>query len=189
MFYPLTAIQRSAVGETQSKLCQYCQAMVDKIDPERDSAGITDHASGLLSETYPSPTFYYNYTVGECKDLIFGTSLVDYATDRGSLEGDIPKIVRLCIDDIDRRGLEAEGIYWVSEFLLASFSMFRLPFQLQVSGEQMAVREVCSFEPNEYRVTNTYDKLQYRVERGEAAFDLNPTTDDVYSVASFLKVR
>jgi hypothetical protein len=52
--------------------------------------------------------------VGECNDLIFGVSLADYATARALLEGEIPKIVRICIREIDQRGLEAEGIYRVS---------------------------------------------------------------------------
>jgi hypothetical protein len=66
-----------------------------------------------LALSIPTPTLYYNYQVGECQDLIFGVSLADYATARGS-ENDIPKILRICIDEIDKRGLDAEGIYRVS---------------------------------------------------------------------------
>ena len=46
--------------------------------------------------------------------MIFGFSLQDYATARDLPEGEIPKIVRICIEEVDRRGLDAEGIYRVS---------------------------------------------------------------------------
>ena len=87
--------------------------MIEKISPQRDSAAITASISRLLAAVSPKPVYYYNYNVGECKDLIFGVSLVDYATARGPLEGGIPRIVRMCIEDIDKRGLDAEGIYRV----------------------------------------------------------------------------
>ncbi|KAG6827483.1 hypothetical protein H0H92_011586 [Tricholoma furcatifolium] len=41
-------------------------------------------------------------------------SLLDYATAKGLQDGEVPKIVRICIREIDRRGLESEGIYRVS---------------------------------------------------------------------------
>lgn len=39
---------------------------------------------------------------------------MDYATARGLGEGDVPKIVRICVQEVDQRGLDAEGIYRVS---------------------------------------------------------------------------
>jgi RhoGAP domain len=45
--------------------------------------------------------------------LIFGVSLVDYATARGLGEA-APKIVRICVQEVDQRGLGSEGIYRVS---------------------------------------------------------------------------
>ncbi|KAG6866016.1 hypothetical protein C0991_009424 [Blastosporella zonata] len=40
--------------------------------------------------------------------------LVDYSTAKGLQDGEVPKIIRICIQEIDRRGLESEGIYRVS---------------------------------------------------------------------------
>ena len=68
----------------------------------------------LLASATPKPHYYQHYAVGECRDLIFGVSLVDYATAKGLAEGEIPKIVRLCIKEVEERGLDAEGIYRVS---------------------------------------------------------------------------
>lgn len=93
------------------------------------------------------PILYFNYYVGDSKDLIFGTSLVDYATTRGLVPGpgvalgliggdrppdgkerpkldpimansrweeQVPRIVRLCIHELDVRGIKTEGIHRVS---------------------------------------------------------------------------
>ncbi|KAI0662467.1 RhoGAP-domain-containing protein [Cubamyces menziesii] len=142
----------TAAAATQSQLCEHGRRMVEKIAPQRDSAAIAENIPRMLAAATPKPVYYYNYNVGECKDLIFGVSLVDYATARGLPDGEIPKIIRICIQDIEQRGLDAEGIY-------------------RVSGRHAAVQE-----------------LQHKIERNEAAFQFNPTTDDVYSVSSFLKM-
>jgi len=52
--------------------------------------------------------------VGECRDLAFGLSLTDYAAARSLPDGAIPKVLRLCIDEVDARGLTVEGIYRTS---------------------------------------------------------------------------
>jgi len=83
--------------------------------------------------------------------LIFGVSLADYATARG-IENDVPKVLRICIDELDKRGLDAEGIY-------------------RVSGRHANVQE-----------------LQHKIERNEKTFLFNSFTDDIYSVASLLKL-
>src|SRR5712691_2762183 len=89
------------------------QPVVEKVSPENDSSvfNASLHRSPALS--IPRPIFYYNYHVGECPDLVFGCKLVDYATARGS-ENDVPKVIRTCIEEVNRRGLDAEGIYTVS---------------------------------------------------------------------------
>ncbi|KAG8851346.1 hypothetical protein FRB96_009411 [Tulasnella sp. 330] len=126
-------------------------------------------------------TLYHNFLVGDCKDLIFGTSLVDYATERGVAGGpgvtigltrslktgnketgkdikleekvkseaailgraeeSVPRLVKLCISDIDARGLLIEGIY----------------------------------------------RMRHLVEKDEMAYEFNLQTDDVYCVSSLLK--
>lgn len=83
------------------------------ISPERDTLLISTHIPRLLASATPKPVYYYNYNVGECRDLIFGVSLVDYATSRGLTEGDIPKIIKICVKEIEERGMNTEGIYRV----------------------------------------------------------------------------
>lgn len=98
---------------TQTQLSEHARSMVTKISPEKDVSLVTTHIPRALTSLIPKPICYYNFNVGECSDLIFGVSLVDYATSRGLGETDIPKIVRICIQEIDERGLESEGIYRV----------------------------------------------------------------------------
>jgi hypothetical protein len=76
--------------------------------------GVHAYIGQSLASSIPKPIRYHNFYVGECKDLIFGFSLQDYATARDLPEGEIPKIVRICIEEVDRRGLDVEGIYRVS---------------------------------------------------------------------------
>ncbi|KAH7912985.1 hypothetical protein BJ138DRAFT_1171559 [Hygrophoropsis aurantiaca] len=104
----------TATTMTQTQLSAHARSMVDKISPETDVNAVSTHIPRSLASAIPKPILYYNYDVGECNDLIFGVSLVDYATARGLAEGDIPKIVRICIQEVDQRGLESEGIYRIS---------------------------------------------------------------------------
>ncbi|KAI0963113.1 hypothetical protein AcW1_000286 [Taiwanofungus camphoratus] len=103
-----------ATAATQSQICDHGRRAVDKISSQKDSASIGSQIPRLVSAAVPKPVYYYNYNVGECKDLIFGVSLVDYATARNLGEGEIPRIVRICIKEIEKRGLDAEGLYRVS---------------------------------------------------------------------------
>jgi len=68
--------------------------------------------------------------------LIFGFGLQDYATTKALPEGEIPKVLRICIEEIDKRGLDAEGIYQVSP--LAALP----PSCLPLMGNQVSVRVV-----------------------------------------------
>lgn len=141
-----------ATTVTQTQLSEHARAVIQKISPEKDLASATNQLPRSLESLIPEPILYYNYNVGECNDLIFGVSLVDYATSRGLSDGVVPRIVQLCIAEVDRRGLETEGIY-------------------RVSGRHAVVQD-----------------LQHKVERDENSFKFNPLTDDVYAVASLLKL-
>ncbi len=86
---------------------------MEKISAETDTSILAASLRSSLALSIPPRTLYYNYDVGECPDLVFGVSLVDYATARES-QNNVPNILRLCIEEVDKRGLEAEGIYTVS---------------------------------------------------------------------------
>ncbi len=96
-----------------NELATNARSEVEKISAETDTTIIATSLRSSLSLSVPPRTLYYNYNVGEGSDLIFGVSLSDYATARES-HNNIPSILRLCIDEVDKRGLEVEGIYRVS---------------------------------------------------------------------------
>ena len=103
-----------ATTTTQTQLSTHVRSIVERISPSKDLHVLTQAIPRSLASAIPKPVLYYNYHVGECSDLIFGVSLVDYATARGLVEGDVPKIIRICINEVDYRGLASEGIYRVS---------------------------------------------------------------------------
>jgi len=106
-------LQISATTTTQTQLSEHARKAVDKISPEKDVSNLSSSIPRSLASAIPKPILYHNYSVGECADLIFGVSLVDYATARCLADGEIPKIVQICIREVDLRGLECEGIYRV----------------------------------------------------------------------------
>jgi hypothetical protein len=112
-----------ATHTTQSQLYNHCQTAVDSISPEKDMLKHKPQFLRSLNMSIPEPTHYQHGGVGICKDLIFGFSLLDYATDKNLQDGQIPKVVQICIREVDRRGLEAEGIYRVSGRLAAIQSL------------------------------------------------------------------
>lgn len=110
-------VYSSATFTTSAQLCGHARMQLDMVSTTRDMVNVSNYISHALVSSLPKPTLYYNFFVGECKDLIFGFSLLDYATARNLPDGETPKIVRQCIEEIDKRGLELEGLYRVSRSL------------------------------------------------------------------------
>lgn len=114
--------------------------MVDRISPERDVQRMTSFIPRAIANATPEQVHYEHGLQGVCSDLIFGISLTDYATGKNIRDGEIPRIVRLCIEEIDKRGLEAEGIYRVGNYrreqlsILADFSIGVRPSRKRCHG-------------------------------------------------------
>ncbi|KAH8997007.1 hypothetical protein EDB86DRAFT_3043847 [Lactarius hatsudake] len=127
------------------------RSAAETISAETDTSILAASLRSSLALSIPPRTLYHNYDVGECPDLVFGLSLADYATARGS-QNNVPTILMLCIEEVEKRGLEAEGIDTLSR-------------------QHARVQE-----------------LQRRVERDEKEFLFSSDTDDIYTVASLLKL-
>ena len=65
-----------------------------------------------LSFSIPPPIFYRNYGPGaqSTSDLVFGAPLGDLETNVDN----VPKVMRMCIEEVEKRGLKSKGIYSVS---------------------------------------------------------------------------
>ena len=76
-----------------------------------------------LSFSIPPLTLYRNYRPGPNSNLIFGVPLVDVTTN----EENVPKVMRMCIEEVEKRGLNARNIYcsvsWSKHFLGFVFSV------------------------------------------------------------------
>lgn len=131
----------SALFSTNLQLASHGAQQIEKVSTDRDLKGVNAYIAQSLASSIPTPILYHNYYVGECRDLIFGFSLQDYATARDLPEGEIPKIVRICIEEVDKRGLDVEGIYRVSPSAILSPLCAPLPKD-QVSGRVATVNEV-----------------------------------------------
>ncbi|KAN0140324.1 hypothetical protein V8E53_002220 [Lactarius tabidus] len=59
------------------------------------------------SLSIPPLTLYHHYRPGEYSNLIFGVPLVDHETN----EDNVPKVMRMCIDEVEKRGLNIPTIY------------------------------------------------------------------------------
>ncbi|KAG9101198.1 hypothetical protein FS749_009362 [Ceratobasidium sp. UAMH 11750] len=103
-----------ATSTTNAQLAHQSQSVIAQINPEREINAahqlIPEHISRLL----PKRTLYHNYTYGDSSDLIFGFSLLDYATARNLEEGGVPGLVGKAVRAVDERGLDSEGIYRIS---------------------------------------------------------------------------
>ena len=64
-----------------------------------------------LSFSIPPLTLYRKYSPpGVCSKLIFGVPLVDLET----TQDNVPEVMKMCIEEIEKRGLETKYIYVVS---------------------------------------------------------------------------
>ncbi|KAH8996980.1 Rho GTPase activation protein [Lactarius hatsudake] len=94
----------------------YNQDLATKIGPEVENALAGTDTSNLkasfrrtLSSSIPPPALYRNYRLGGYSNLVFGVPLQECMTD-----GDqVPKVIRMCIEEVERRGLDTHKIYSV----------------------------------------------------------------------------
>ena len=89
----------------------------DTSDLESDLRASLRHA---LSFSIPPPTFYRNYCPGvhpvsiPVSGMVFGVPLVDVETNQDN----VPKVMRICIEELEKRGLDNKSLYrmfWVSQ--------------------------------------------------------------------------
>ncbi|GAA5836424.1 hypothetical protein JCM11251_007076 [Rhodosporidiobolus azoricus] len=98
-----------SLGHSQVAIGQHVEPELKKIQAEHDA---DQFFQGVQDSAPPDPPVYYiNAFVGECRTLLFGVSLQDYAAKHPTLL--VPLIVQRCIANVDSHGLDNEGIYRV----------------------------------------------------------------------------
>ncbi|KAL0088291.1 hypothetical protein F4703DRAFT_1845368 [Phycomyces blakesleeanus] len=123
----------------EATILQTVMPIVDCIEAKRDVESFTAKYAkkGFIS---PTTLLYENFQSGECKDILFGGSLNEYAQEHRRA---VPLLVVKCINAIEHMGgLQKEGIY-------------------RISGRQMNVDMLkCDFEKDEDALeleSNKYD--------------------------------
>jgi hypothetical protein len=102
-------------------LCSEASAMHGDI-AKSTGAGVQDAMGGIdasdlrasfrraLSFSTPPLTLYHNYRPSGYSKLIFGVPLEDHRIS----EDNVPKVIRMCIEEVEKRGLHVDNIYSVS---------------------------------------------------------------------------
>ncbi|KAH9041938.1 hypothetical protein EDB84DRAFT_1559528 [Lactarius hengduanensis] len=89
------------------KLATSTRARVEKAVAGTDASDLRASFRRTLSFAIPPPTLYRNYRPGAYSELIFGVPLVDVETN----EDNVPKVMRMCIEEVEKRGLVTNKIY------------------------------------------------------------------------------
>jgi hypothetical protein len=135
-----------------------------------------------ISFSTPPLVIYRNFHPGGYSNLIFGDPLVDH----GVTEDKVPKVMRMCIDEVEKRGLDIDGIYYVS---LQSSHVFRI--HAKCRPRRLSVK-LKNGRPVEYtELTNLLAdmnpiQLQRRFET-EKSFSFT-SADNIHSVTTLLHV-
>ncbi len=86
------------------------RAEVEKALAGTDMSDLRASFRRAHSFSIPPPALYRNYRPGAYSDLIFGVPLVDLTTN----EDNVPNVMRMCIEEVEKRGLNTKEIYSVS---------------------------------------------------------------------------
>ena len=94
-------------------LAKSTKAEVKKALTGIDTADLKASFRRALSFSIPPLTLYHReYRPGAY--LIFGVPLKDPLVDVTTSEDNVPKVMRMCIDEVEKRGLNTKNIYSVS---------------------------------------------------------------------------
>jgi len=97
-------------GVKHDDLAKSTRAEVEKALTGVDTSDLRASFRRTLSSSIPPLALYRNYRPGTHPDLVFGVPLVDVTT----VQDDVPKVIRICIEEVEKRGLNVPNIYSVS---------------------------------------------------------------------------
>ena len=83
------------------------KAEAENILEATDTSDLTASFHRGLSFSIPPLTLYRDYRPGGYSNLIFGVPLVDHATS----EGNVPEVMRMCMEEVEKRGPDIDGLY------------------------------------------------------------------------------
>ncbi|KAH9008426.1 hypothetical protein EDB83DRAFT_2531807 [Lactarius deliciosus] len=90
-------------------LAMSISTQVEKTLAGTDTSGLRASFGHALSFSIPPLTHYCNYRPNAYSNLIFGVPLVNLTANQDN----VPKVIRMCIEEVEKRGLNTKGIYSV----------------------------------------------------------------------------
>ncbi|KAH9008432.1 Rho GTPase activation protein [Lactarius deliciosus] len=90
-----------------------------------DTSDLRASLGHALSFSIPPLTLYCNYRPNAYSNLIFGVPLVNLTTNRDN----VPKVIRMCIEEVEKRGLDTRRIYSIGSIHDANVLQLRRRFE------------------------------------------------------------
>ncbi|KAH9055026.1 Rho GTPase activation protein, partial [Lactarius vividus] len=116
----------TAACTKHGSLAMNTSAEVENALAGTDASGLRASFDHALSFSIPPLTLYCNYRPNAYSNLIFGVPLVNLTTNQDY----VPNVIRMCIEEVEKRGLNAHKIYSVSR----SSKVFE--FMFSVAGRE-----------------------------------------------------
>ncbi|KAF8256584.1 hypothetical protein EI94DRAFT_1821835 [Lactarius quietus] len=116
------------------------KAKVEKALAGTDTSDLRASFRQSLAFSIPPPTLYRIHRPGAYSELIFGVPLVDVAMK----EDNVPKVMRLCIEEVEKRGLDTKKIYSVGHPCNAEILQLRRRFERERAFSLSSVDDIHS---------------------------------------------
>ncbi|KAI9439448.1 hypothetical protein BJY52DRAFT_1421308 [Lactarius psammicola] len=164
----MDGMARSAARAEYDNLAASTRAEVEKALVGTDTSDLRASFRRALSFSIPSPTLYRNYRPGAYSDLIFGVPLVDVETN----EDNVPKMMRMCIEEVEKRGLDTKGIYSLRR-RFESQKSFSFSSTDDIHSVAMLLKRYLWDLPEPLFMLSLQDYRNYRQNRGIATYTEN----------------
>ena len=109
---PETAITRRTASKTYCDLATGTRSGAGKALNWSDDFDLTGPFRRAFSLSVPPLTLYRNYRSSGYSNLSFGVPLVDPTANQ--YDAPVPNVIRMCVAEVEKRGLNANKIYLVS---------------------------------------------------------------------------
>jgi hypothetical protein len=106
-------------------LAKSTRAEVEKALAGTDTSDLRASFRRALSFSTPPLTLYRNNRASAYSELIFGVPLVDLETNQDN----VPKVMRMCIEEVEKRGLNTKSIYSVGHSMDKEVLQLRRRFE------------------------------------------------------------
>ena len=147
----------------------------------RDTSDLRVSFRRAIASCTPPLTLYCNYRPGVYSNLIFGVPLVEL----GLNEDEVPKVMRMCIDEVEKRGLNIDKIY--AGPAQSTQVGFTPRSQSPVSIRDPEVQKVSGTCSADHLQADMHSIQLLRRIESETSFSFT-SRDNIHSVAALLKV-